>query len=168
MPSAQTMAASTALPPQPLLNTPSDSRGQCPSPPCQTRRRNDRLVPVSAERALRPNLIYIQPNLQCIFPGTCSECFGSGYTLCPSSSITCYLPGDSIYGLDSCDSSSSSTGSDPAYPTTTGSAGAADVCSGVAATCVSCFGAGYLDCGNGVDCYNPAGKLTKPLHPCRL
>ncbi|ETN36854.1 uncharacterized protein HMPREF1541_07841 [Cyphellophora europaea CBS 101466] len=96
--------------------------------------------------------------------GTCAQCFGSGYTLCPSSSIFCYKPGDADYGLDSCPYSSSS-GSDSAsastdtytssYPTSTGSAGDSDFCSEKGATCVGCFGAGYLDCGDDVHCYNP-------------
>jgi hypothetical protein len=94
--------------------------------------------------------------------GTCSECFGSGYTLCPGSTYYCYLPGDSLYGLDSCSSDSDSSSSPE--PTSTGSAGDSDFCSGTGATCVSCFGAGYLDC---PDNYHWYAALCKPIdiHP---
>lgn len=97
--------------------------------------------------------------------GTCSECFGSGYTLCPGSSLFCYKPGDPSYGLDSCPGSSTGSDSSDTYssssyvPTSTGSAGDSDFCSGTAATCVTCFGAGYLDCGDGINCYNPDGRF---------
>lgn len=92
--------------------------------------------------------------------GTCAECFGSGYTTCPDSSIFCYLPGDSSYGLDSCPGSgtdSTETYSAP-DPSSTGSSGASDFCYDTGATCVSCFGPGYVDCGDGVNCYNPDGQ----------
>lgn len=91
--------------------------------------------------------------------GTCEECFGTGYTLCPGSSYYCYLPGDTYYGLDSCTSTSS--GSDTTYtssapePTSTGTAGDSNFCTGAGATCVSCFGEGYLDCPDNYNCYNP-------------
>lgn len=85
--------------------------------------------------------------------GTCEECFGSGYTLCPGSSYYCYLPGDSLYGLDSC---STDTSSAP-EPTSTGSAGDSDFCSGASATCVSCFGEGYLDCPDNYHWYVTTG-----------
>lgn len=95
--------------------------------------------------------------------GTCAECFGSGYTLCPGSSLFCYKPGDPLYGLDSCSGSSTGSDSTDTYtsssyvPTSTGSAGDSNFCSGTTATCVTCFGAGYLDCGDGINCYNPDG-----------
>jgi hypothetical protein len=100
--------------------------------------------------------------------GSCVSCFGSGYLECPDSDYWCYLPGDSLYGLDTCPSSSgSTTDTEPAYPTTTGSAGDSDTCYGTFATCVSCFGPGYLDCGNGEDCYNPDGERSFILRePC--
>ena len=92
--------------------------------------------------------------------GSCAECFGSGYTLCPGSTLFCYLPGDSSYGIDSCTghsgSGSGTTTASAAGSTSTGSAGNSDYCSGAYATCVSCFGAGYLDCGDGINCYNPS------------
>lgn len=77
--------------------------------------------------------------------GSCASCFGSGYTECPGSSIYCYLPGDSSYGLDSCPGQGSGSGSGSTaapVPTTTGTAGNSDFCSGKGATCVSCFGPG--------------------------
>lgn len=45
--------------------------------------------------------------------GGCAVCFGSGYQDCPNSSLYCYKPGDSLYGIESCsaDASSSSSGS---------------------------------------------------------
>lgn len=94
--------------------------------------------------------------------GSCSECFGAGYTLCPGSSIFCYLPGDDYYGLDSCSSGSSGSGSGSATGTATASASTStstsdgtDICSQVGATCVSCFGSGYMECSDGYHCYNP-------------
>jgi len=93
--------------------------------------------------------------------GSCEECFGSGYTLCPGSSIFCYLPGDASYGLDSCSSSdggssdSTPTASAPASTSTSGSTGIDDLCSQVGATCVSCFGPTYLQCSDGFHCYDP-------------
>ena len=41
--------------------------------------------------------------------GTCEECFGAGYTQCPSSDYYCYKPGDEYYGIDSCTSDGSSS-----------------------------------------------------------
>ncbi|KAJ9615519.1 hypothetical protein H2200_001594 [Cladophialophora chaetospira] len=92
--------------------------------------------------------------------GSCEECFGSGYTLCPGSEIFCYLPGDSSYGLDSCTSDGSGsdttpTSSAPASTSTSGVTGIDDLCSQVGATCVSCFGPTYLDCPDGYHCYDP-------------
>ncbi|OAP63668.1 hypothetical protein AYL99_02895 [Fonsecaea erecta] len=100
-------------------------------------------------------------NKRCI--GTCEECFGAGYTLCPGSDIFCYLPGDATYGLDSC--SSGSDGSDSGLttatasasaPTSTSTSGIDDLCYQAGATCVSCFGSGYLGCPDGYHCYNPS------------
>ncbi|KIW87672.1 uncharacterized protein Z519_11646 [Cladophialophora bantiana CBS 173.52] len=96
--------------------------------------------------------------------GTCEECFGAGYTLCPGSDLYCYLPGDATYGLDSC-SADSSDGSDTtatasaSEPTSTSTSGIDDICYQAGATCVSCFGAGYLDCPDGYHCYNPNDPL---------
>ncbi|KIW19944.1 hypothetical protein PV08_00519 [Exophiala spinifera] len=96
--------------------------------------------------------------------GSCTECFGAGYTLCPGSSIFCYLPGDEYYGLDSCSSGDTGTGSDsatstaaasPSSSTSTSTSGGTDICSQVGATCVSCFGSGYMECSDGYHCYNP-------------
>ncbi|KIX98891.1 uncharacterized protein Z520_05352 [Fonsecaea multimorphosa CBS 102226] len=97
--------------------------------------------------------------------GTCEECFGAGYTLCPGSDIFCYLPGDATYGLDSC-SSDGSDGSDSGLvttstasasaPTSTSTSGVDDLCYQTGATCVSCFGPGYLECPDGYHCYNPS------------
>ncbi len=93
--------------------------------------------------------------------GSCEECFGSGYTLCPGSSIFCYLPGDDFYGIESCSTDSSDTGSsyttsaDASTSTSTSSSGYDDICSQTGATCTSCFGSGYLECADGYHCYNP-------------
>jgi hypothetical protein len=93
--------------------------------------------------------------------GSCEECFGTGYTLCPGSEIYCYLPGDATYGLDSCSSDGSSTDSTatasaPASTSTdTGSTGVDDLCYQTGATCQSCFGASYLECPDGYHCYDP-------------
>lgn len=75
--------------------------------------------------------------------GTCVQCFGAGYILCPGSSLYCYSPGDPTYGIDSCPSDTSDTIS-TAQPTPTGST---DYCYGK--SCASCFGAGYLACSDG-------------------
>lgn len=91
--------------------------------------------------------------------GTCAECFGDGYTQCPGSALYCYLPGDSTYGLDSCpgESSGSPTSTaDTSIPTSTGVSGIDDICSQKGATCVSCFGPGYLQCPDGYHCYDPS------------
>jgi hypothetical protein len=74
--------------------------------------------------------------------GTCEECFGSGYTLCPGSSIFCYLPGDATYGLDSCSSDSydSTPTTTASSSSSTGITGVDDICSQAGATCQSCFG----------------------------
>ena len=91
--------------------------------------------------------------------GSCEECFGSGYTLCPGSSIFCYLPGDSSYGLDSCTNDGSSgttpTASAPASTSTSGSTGIDDLCYQTGATCQSCFGSSYIECPDGYHCYDP-------------
>jgi len=93
--------------------------------------------------------------------GSCEECFGSGYTLCPDSDIYCYLPGDATYGLDSCTddgsgsgSTATATASAPAS-TDTGSTGIDDLCYQVGATCQSCFGPTYIECPDGYHCYDP-------------
>jgi len=92
--------------------------------------------------------------------GTCVECFGDGYILCPGSDFNCYLPGDVDYGLTSCPSSSSSdytssyTSSAP-QSTFTGSQSISDFCNEAGATCQSCFGEGYISCPDNLYCYNP-------------
>lgn len=91
--------------------------------------------------------------------GTCEECFGAGYTLCPDSSIYCYKPGDPSYGIDSCPGESSSgssatTSTDAAAnPTST----TTDICTQYGATCASCFGSSYVECPNdSLYCYDPS------------
>ena len=113
-------------------------------------------IPVPAPPAIKPRSLAERQTCS----GSCSTCFGSGYILCPSSTLYCYLPGDATYGIDSCTGSSSggSGSTAAAAPTTTGSAGNADICNGKGATCVSCFGPGYLQCADGINCYNPAGS----------
>jgi hypothetical protein len=64
--------------------------------------------------------------------GDCATCFGSGFELCASSSTVCYLPGDSVYGEDSCTGASSSDV--PTEP---------DVCND--GGCAVCFGSVRLD-----------------------
>ncbi|EXJ88402.1 hypothetical protein A1O1_05332 [Capronia coronata CBS 617.96] len=93
--------------------------------------------------------------------GSCEECFGTGYTLCPESSLYCYLPGDVSYGLDSCPgfssgSSGTASASAAAATSTSSSTGTDDVCSQTGATCASCFGSSYLECPDGVHCYDPS------------
>ncbi|KAH0832722.1 hypothetical protein AYO21_00372 [Fonsecaea monophora] len=97
--------------------------------------------------------------------GTCEECFGGGYTLCPGSAIYCYLPGDDTYGLDSCDLDSSddglsttNTATAPAS-TSTSLSGLDDICYQTGATCASCFGSSYLECPDGYHCYDPSDPL---------
>lgn len=91
--------------------------------------------------------------------GSCEECFGDGYTLCPGSSIYCYLPGDSYYGLDSCTSDYSSDSTSTAPSSTSTSTGTDELCYQSGATCVSCFGPTYLDCPDGYHCYDPNDPL---------
>ncbi|KAK5048369.1 hypothetical protein LTR84_006039 [Exophiala bonariae] len=93
--------------------------------------------------------------------GSCEECFGDGYTLCPGSSIYCYLPGDSSYGLDSCSSdySSDSTSTASAPASTSTAYGTDELCYQTGATCTSCFGPTYLDCPDGYHCYDPNDPL---------
>ena len=92
--------------------------------------------------------------------GTCVACFGAGYTECPNSDLYCYLPGDSTYGLNSCYGDGSSSGDTTATAsapssTSTGTAGADDICQQKGSTCVSCFGPTYLQCPDGYHCYDP-------------
>jgi hypothetical protein len=90
--------------------------------------------------------------------GSCSECFGSGYTLCPDSLIFCYLPGDSNYGLDSCSLDFGSSGSSGSLtssatysaPTSTSTGGL----TGSGSSCSDQYGPGNIDCGSDA-CYNP-------------
>lgn len=95
--------------------------------------------------------------------GSCEECFGDGYTLCPGSSIYCYLPGDDYYGLDSCSSdsydSSPTTSADSSAPTSSSTSGIDELCYETGATCTSCFGPTYLECPDGYHCYDPADSL---------
>lgn len=93
--------------------------------------------------------------------GSCADCFGSGYTLCPGSGIYCYLPGDASYGLDSCSSGSSSGSTSTASaPASTSTAyGTDELCYQSGATCVSCFGPTYQDCPDGYHCYDPSDPL---------
>lgn len=109
------------------------------------------LTRVSTNTGLNSRSLNSRSLLQKRCQGTCSECFGAGYISCPGSEYLCYLPGDSNYGIDSCSGSGSGTGSAPS-PTTTGSAGNSDYCSGQYATCISCFGPGYLSCPDGKTC----------------
>lgn len=95
--------------------------------------------------------------------GSCEECFGDGYTLCPGSALYCYLPGDSYYGIESCvgyfgSSSGTASASAPAS-TSTSSTGTDDLCYQTGATCKSCFGSSYLECPDGLHCYDPADPL---------
>ncbi|KAL6246040.1 hypothetical protein RBB50_007193 [Rhinocladiella similis] len=89
--------------------------------------------------------------------GTCAQCFGTGYTLCPDSDSVCYLPGDYSYGLSSCPGyGGTSTSGAVAAPSPSSADGfGTQYCSKPGATCVNCFGAGYLSCPDGVYCYNP-------------
>lgn len=94
--------------------------------------------------------------------GSCEDCFGDGYTLCPDSSIYCYLPGDDYYGIDSCTSSGSGSGTATASSsasTSTSTSGTDDICYETSATCASCFGPTYIDCPDGYHCYDPNDPL---------
>lgn len=67
--------------------------------------------------------------------GDCATCFGEGFQLCASSSSICYLPGDSIYGEDSCSGTSAiDVPSEPELCTDGG--------------CAACFGSGECCEGN--------------------
>jgi len=108
-----------------------------------------------------PNKLLMTRDLNKRCTGSCEECFGSGYTLCPGSSIYCYLPGDDYYGLDSCSSSSGGSGTSTASApsSTSTSTGSDELCYQTGATCVSCFGPTYLDCPDGYHCYDPNDPL---------
>ncbi|EHY59678.1 hypothetical protein HRR83_001046 [Exophiala dermatitidis] len=101
--------------------------------------------------------------------GSCAQCFGDGYTLCPGSTLYCYLPGDSLYGLDSCTSSTGSSGGSGSGGSSGGSAtasapassstGTDTLCTQKGATCKSCFGSTFQDCPDGFHCYDPNDPL---------
>lgn len=123
------------------------------------------------------------PTSESCSKGDCQACFGSGYQLCPDSSITCYKPGDSQYGLDSCSSSSSGSGSGSSAPSsdssaatptqssgpeadgTTSSPGSdtttTDFCDNGGFDCKRCFGNTYIPCPDSSQyasnsyCYDP-------------
>ena len=85
--------------------------------------------------------------------GTCSECFGSGYQECASSSSICFKPGDPQHGEETCSESGATI---PTVPTT-------DYCSG---SCQSCFGASSTECpGSTSQCYIP-GDSESGIESC--
>ncbi|GAB1741623.1 hypothetical protein NU219Hw_g7041t2 [Hortaea werneckii] len=114
--------------------------------------------------------------------GSCESCFGTGFTLCPGDTFSCYKPGDVCYPIETCSDGSSSdadasvsysftssssvpvsssyaTSSVPYQYTSSATYSAAsgststDYCSG---SCVTCWGAGYTECPSSARyCYNP-------------
>ena len=126
----------------------------CIAAPDDATKNRQGLTKVSPNSGLNSRALSPRSLLQKRCQGTCEECFGAGYTECPGSDYYCYLPGDAEYGIDSCSSTGSSYTSTTAAasPTTTGSAGNSDYCSGPDATCVTCFGPGYLQCSDGISC----------------
>lgn len=40
--------------------------------------------------------------------GSCESCFGTGFTLCPGDTFSCYKPGDVCYPIETCSDGSSS------------------------------------------------------------
>jgi hypothetical protein len=82
--------------------------------------------------------------------GSCETCFGAGFELCDSSSTICYLPGDALYGEESCSATGTiDTSSDSSFPTT-------DTCENGGLSCAYCFGEGHISCPGAADyCYDP-------------
>jgi hypothetical protein len=92
--------------------------------------------------------------------GDCETCFGAGFQLCASSSIICYLPGDAVYGEESCSASSGSdTSTSPS--STDYSSPITDTCDNGGLSCDYCFGGGYIQCPQSVEyCYDPNNSTT--------
>jgi len=87
--------------------------------------------------------------------GSCETCFGAGFELCDSSSTICYLPGDALYGEESCSATGTiDTSSDSSFPTT-------DTCENGGLSCAYCFGEGQISCPGAADyCYDPNNSTT--------
>jgi hypothetical protein len=87
--------------------------------------------------------------------GSCETCFGAGFELCDSSSTICYLPGDALYGEESCSATGTiDTSSDSSFPTT-------DTCENGGLSCAYCFGEGHISCPGAADyCYDPNNSTT--------
>ena len=87
--------------------------------------------------------------------GSCETCFGAGFELCDSSSTICYLPGDALYGEESCSATGTiDTSSDSSFPTT-------DTCENGGLSCAYCFGEAYISCpGAAYYCYDPNNSTT--------
>ena len=125
------------------------------------------IAPQDSESSHKERDLQLQTRATC--RGSCEYCFGSGYTLCPSSTITCYKPGDSNYGLESCpygsgggSSGSATTTRASVISSAVSSATGADytipsLCSNGGSNCASCFGSGYIPCdGDPKNCHKPS------------
>ena len=110
---------------------------------------------LSRTPSVTSNRLLMSRDLEKRCTGTCAECFGDGYILCPSSTRICYRPGDSVYGLDSCTSSGSGSGTATSSARSSTSTGESDTCYRVGASCTSCFGPTYRACPDGLHCYDP-------------
>jgi hypothetical protein len=112
--------------------------------------------------------------------GGCAVCFGDGYQDCPDSSLYCYLPGDSLHGLDSCtsdtgsptqsaetDSPTSSATSDSSESSSGGfDSTSTDYCDNGDFDCKRCFGQTYIPCPDSSQsastnyCYDPNNSTS--------
>ena len=88
--------------------------------------------------------------------GDCETCFGAGFQLCASSSSICYLPGDALYGEESCSGTDAidTSSTDSSFPTE-------DTCDNGGLSCAYCFGEGHISCPQSyMYCYDPNNSTT--------
>jgi hypothetical protein len=88
--------------------------------------------------------------------GDCETCFGAGFQLCASSSSICYLPGDALYGEESCSGTDAidTSSTDSSFPTE-------DTCDNGGLSCAYCFGEGHVSCPQSdMYCYDPNNSTT--------
>jgi hypothetical protein len=82
-----------------------------------------------------------------------------GYQDCPNSSLYCYLPGDSLVGIESCYASSGSDSTDTSTTpsSTDSSVPTTDTCENGGLSCAYCFGEGNIACPQSDGyCYDPS------------
>jgi hypothetical protein len=86
-----------------------------------------------------------------------------GYQDCPNSSLYCYLPGDSLVGIESCYASSGSDSTDTSTTpsSTDSSVPTTDTCENGGLSCAYCFGEGNIACPQSDGyCYDPSNSTS--------